>query len=378
MRVASVLCVGSLGTLVFLIIEALGARRPAAWLGGALLILASLSNDGLAANTELFMAVCTASAVLAALTTRSGLAVGVLLGAAFMIKYVSACEAPAVFLLFVWRARSWRAAAMVPLGAALPLAAAVLVYAAAGALPAFWADAVMSNLRRAAAPLTWGAVDYALRVQALRWGSLYAVAAFCWAWPGRRLPSGWFLALWLAGGLAGAAAAKSFYDHYFLQVLPVLCVIAALAWSCLPVRPWRWALAMLVAAPPACAAATALEETQVPDEPRAAAAALNEAHAATLYVFDTQPILYALTGTTPPTRYVLPSVLTGPLLPAVAGVDPLTELNRILATAPGFIARRADPQNENEAMLAQLDRTLAANYQAFGTYGDIALYQRKP
>ncbi len=382
MRVASVLCVASLATLVFRIVEVLGGGRAAAWLGGGLLVLASLGNDGLAANTELFMAAFTAAAALAALTTgrrpiAGGVVVGVLLGASFLIKYVSLGEAVAVFALLVWRTRDWRVALAATLGGALPILLVLSTYAAAGALPLLWADAVTSNFRRAAAPLTWGAADYALHVQALRWGTLYAVAALGWLWaPLRRVPHAWFLALWLAAALAGALAAKSFYDHYFLEVLPVLCVIAALAWSRLPARPWRWALAALIAAPPAWAGAVALAQTRGPDEPRAAAAALNAAHATTLYVFDTQPILYALTGTTPPTRFVLPSVLTGPLLPAVAGVDPLAELNRILAKKPQFIARRTDPQNENQAMLARLNQALETDYHPFETDGDIALYRR--
>jgi hypothetical protein len=376
MRVASVVCVGALATIVFRIVEVMGGGRGAAWLGGLLVVLVSLSNDGLAANTELFMAALTAGAVLAALTTRGGLLVGVLLGAAFMVKYVAVVEAPVVCGLFLWRVREWRQAAWLVAGGALPLAAVVLLYFLAGALPVFWADAVMSNVRRAAAPLTWGAVDYQARLQAGRWGSLYLVAVLCWFWPGLRRSHGWFLGLWLAAGLLGAVAAKSFYDHYFLQVLPVLCVTAALAWSRLPAGAGRWALAALVAAPPAWAGAAALAQARGPDAPAAAAAALNGAHARGLYVFDTQPILYALTGTTPPTRYVLPSVLTGPLLPAVADVDPIAELNRILASAPPFIARRTDPQNENPAMLDRLNQELSRAYHLTGTYGDIAVYQR--
>jgi 4-amino-4-deoxy-L-arabinose transferase-like glycosyltransferase len=394
MRIATVLCVAGLASLVFAIVRALGGRRMAAWAGGLLLVLASLSNDGLAANTELFMAFFTSAAVLAALRTRSGLAVGLCLGLAFMVKYVAVCEAPAVLLLFAWRVRQWRPAALVPVGAALPLVLTVLVYAAAGALPLFWADAVLSNLRRAQAPLSGAALSYALHVQLVRWGTLYAVAGlFClWALV-RRAPGGWFLCLWLAGGLAGAAAAKSFYDHYFLQVLPALCVTTALAgarlkpWSGLWSGPWsgpwrrnaaaRLAMAALVAAPPAWAAQIALRAAMTPDEPRAAATAILAAHARSLYVFDTQPILYALTGLTPPTRYVLPSVLTGTFLPTVAGIDPLAELNRILATSPQVIARRADPVGETLSLVSTLDRTLAADYRAVGTYGEIEIFERK-
>jgi hypothetical protein len=136
-------------------------------------------------------------------------------------------------------------------------------------------------------------------------------------------------------------------------------------------------MAALVAAPPAWAAQIALRAAMTPDEPRAAATAILAAHARSLYVFDTQPILYALTGLTPPTRYVLPSVLTGTFLPTVAGIDPLAELNRILATSPQVIARRADPVGETLSLVSTLDRTLAADYRAVGTYGEIEIFERK-
>ena len=67
MRLASVACVSLLAFAVFRITEVLAAERAAAWVAGGALVLCALSNDGLSANTELFMACFTALAVWAVL-----------------------------------------------------------------------------------------------------------------------------------------------------------------------------------------------------------------------------------------------------------------------------------------------------------------------
>jgi len=181
-----------------------------------------------------------------------------------------------------------------------------------------------------------------------------------------------FLAAWLLGGLVGVASAKSFYDHYFLQILPVLCVILGLWFAALPRARVVFLLAML--ALPAWAAWTAYGDTQGPDVPRLIAADLPRG--ASIYVFDSQPILYALTGATPPTRYVLPTELTGKTLPYVAGVNAPAEVQNILAGAPEFIIRRATmPSAANPAIYALLDRALAARYQPWRSYTGVVVYK---
>jgi 4-amino-4-deoxy-L-arabinose transferase-like glycosyltransferase len=381
-RFATVVFVSVLAFTVFKITQELTANRQAAWLAGAALVLCSLSNDGLSANTELFMATFTALAVLAALTTDRGLLVGLLLGAAFMVKYVAVFEAPVVFLLFLFRQRRAGAGLAVLLGAALPLSATILLYAAAGRLGIWWDDSIASNFRRVDVPFTAEALDYTFRTQLLRWGPmlLAGLAVFPAALI-RRRGSEIFLAAWLLGGALGVVVAKSFYDHYFLQILPVLCVIFGW-WSVGLPRPLTrvcFALVMLVL--PADAAIWALRNAAGPDVVAEVAAALKTQHPASIYVFDTQPILYALTGQTPPTRYVLPSELIGNSLPQVAGVNAAAEVARILATKPEFILRRSapstDPSTINPAIYAQTDAVLAARYQLWRRYHGISVYRLK-
>jgi len=376
MRVASLCFVAALAFAVFRITEVLTRAREAAWVAGFAVVIGSLSNDGLSANTELFMATFTAYAVLAALTTESGLLVGVLLGAAFMVKYVAVFEAPMVFLLLLWRARSWRAGVLCVLGAGLPLGAVMALYALAGDFP-LWVDcSVLSNFRRVAAPVTQTALDYALHVEIWRWGTLYlaGLAMAGWAVARRGFPEV-FLAAWLLGGLVGVAASKSFYDHYFLQVLPVLCVTLGVWFGRLPGGVLRAGFVVAALAPPVLAAGTALREATGPDVIRQVGAELKTR---SLYVFDSQPILYALTGAAPPTRYVLPSELIGLTLPKVAGVDPVAEVARILATRPEFIARRDPaPVNMDAAVYAEMDAALAKGYGVWRRYPGVVIYKEK-
>jgi 4-amino-4-deoxy-L-arabinose transferase-like glycosyltransferase len=370
-RLATVLVVALLAWTVAAITESLTANRAAGIFGGFTFIIASLTNDGLAANTELFMAAFTARAMLAALQRRPAALIGLLIGCACMVKYVAVFEAPVIFLYVVWQERRLSPGLLLLAGAALPLAFVIALYGAYGQLPVWYADSIAANFRRVAAPLTEAALLSAVQTQAVRWGTLLALglATICTA---RRRP---LLAAWLLAGLAGAAAAKSFYDHYFLQILPALAVIAGSWFARVPARD-RLAFVLVIWFLPASAGAAALADAMHPDVPRQIAAALKDAGAKSLYVFDSEPILYALTDTAPPTRYVLPSVLTGKLLPAVAGVDAPAELGRILATCPAYIVRRTDPARDTPQTRAILNHNLQKNYVLWRHFYGTDVYRR--
>jgi 4-amino-4-deoxy-L-arabinose transferase-like glycosyltransferase len=381
-RLAMVLCVSLLAYAVFRITRVLTGDEAAGLVAGGALILCSLSNDGLASNTELFMACCTALAVWVSLTTERAFLVGLLLGAAFMIKYVSIFEAPAIFFYYLARHRRPAASFVMLLGAAVPVALAALLYAAHGQLGLWWATSVASNFRRAGTPFTAQAFDYEMPVQALRWGTLYlAGLALLVLAAARRRPAELFLAFWLLGGAVGVVAAKSFYDHYFLQILSVLCVILGVLFARLGGAAWLRAVFLVAAlALPTWAARTAIGHSLTPDIPGEVGAALRS-EPGSLYVFDTQPIIYALSGKTPPTRFVLPSELIGRTMPRVAGADPVTEVQRILNSAPEFIVRLSQPVTDpaiiNPTVYAEVDEAIAAHYQLWRRYPGILVYQRK-
>ncbi len=372
LRLASMICVSALALTVWRLTWHLTGNASASLAAGFVLVVASLSNDGLAANTELFMALFTALAVLAALgdgrPLARGFVTGLCLGTAFMIKYVMVFEGAAILLLLL-NQQGGRALGAAVLGGMLPIAAVVALYAQAGQLELWWVCSVASNFRRADAPITAGALSYALRTECLRWGPLFcALPALISARRGR-----WCLGLWLLGGCLGVVGAKSFYDHYFLQLLPILSIACGLLIARLPRLRVLATLALL--ALPAAAAINALREATLPDIPAEIAAILPTG---SLYVFDSQPILYALTGETPPTRFVLPTVLTGFLLPHVAGVDPVAEVSRILDQKPQFIIRRNPPPALQTPVYALLDAHLAAHYHLWRHFLLTDVYQLNP
>ncbi len=398
------------------------SRRRLAGLAAGAYILGSLSNDGLSANTETFMECFSVLAVLCAIRPefragRRGFCVGLLFGLACMTKYVAVFEAPAIgfALLFYRPAAGWGAAARSVAGAAggalLVPGVTALVYAATGHFGIWWQCSIASNLLRVAATVPAGQLHSVLFIILPRWLPMVAGAACLVAAapvalarvlrtrqfaPAQRAHC--LLFLWLAGGAAGLSSAKSFYDHYFLQILPVLCLclVWALAWLAPRLGAWRGlALFGAVLVIPGWAGfATLAEATQpliaadggfTPDVPARVAqdlrAALGPGKTANppLYVFDGQPILYALTGTTPPTRYVLPSVLTGCFLARMAGVDAATEVARILGEDPIFIVSSdvppTSPKNLDRAVYAELDAALAGRYSLWRHYPDTKIYR---
>ncbi len=404
-------------------------RLVCAVFAGVAFIICSLSNDGLAANTEIFMAGFTACAVLCAISPGwfanrpglRGLATGLLFGLAFMTKYVAIFEAPAIGFLLLFVApgtlrERMRGCLGAVCGFALPLLTTVLLYAAAGHLRVWWDCSIASNFLRVAAPISGGALSYVLGLQLTRWLPLFAAAALLLALApllvlhvARRLAAGarmvgrtalfhMFLLLWLAGGCVGVAAAKLFYDHYFLQILPVLCVSLALVLARFTGRMALWQREVLFAAIlviPCFGAGEALMGACLPlmsaasgeaaphqDTPARIAAAIAKLPAGApkqVYVFDYQPIIYSLAGQTPPTRYAFPSVLTKCFLAHVAGVRAAAEIHRILAGDPEFIVRSQYPLTGpaviNQAVYDEVNEDISARYDLWRSYGDAAVYR---
>jgi len=415
MRIAAVAAISVTAYVVRRIALIITQDRGAGMFAGVAYIICSLSNDGLAANTEPFMAAFTAAAVLVALldgpAVRIAVLAGLLAGCAFMVKYVAIFEDPAILTLILLRHRRAQAPVLtlaVLAGAAVPLGLTAWLYWQAGKLPLWWDASIVSNFRRAQKTITQSALAAAAQLEMLRWGSLFAggLVVLGAAVPilkrlarlGRDEQNHLFLALWLLGGCCGVVAAKSFFDHYFLQLLPVLCVAAAWVMHRLP-RPrpvWLGALfALAVLALPALAAGTAWRDALGPvlsfsdgwpklhaDVPAQIAADIRPALAASpgaaIYVFDDQPIIYSLTHEAPPTRFAFPSILTTSFLANVAGVDAVAEVARILASRPLFIIRRTQPpigtNPLNPAVYAEMNSALAMHYLLWRNYPGSEVY----
>jgi 4-amino-4-deoxy-L-arabinose transferase-like glycosyltransferase len=98
-----------------------------------------------------------------------------------------------------------------------------------------------------------------------------------------------------------------------------------------------------------------------------------------IYVVDTQPIIYFLTGARIPTRYPFPPHLViNKGLPNISGIDPLEELDRILAKNPRFIIRKWDENNpdlaeESKYFFQKLDRRINEAYKLEYSVEDVVI-----
>lgn len=392
--------------------------------------LFSTQNGGLASNAEIMFAPFTVGALLL-LAARAGLpatilsqrrlaffAAGLLMGLAIQIKSVAGAELLAALawigLAIVASRRAGQptpartallAASLLILGALLPLLAAAGYFALRG----LWSDYVYANFTaasiylRLAPPLAPMRVAETLLAQvrgaALLW--LAALAAAPLAWLIRRSHprvSLHLLALgvWLAFTLAATLLSRRFYPHYFLQVLPPLSLLAAAVIvqavqldSALPRARQALLIGLIVAiglAQPAArplraSAAEALallRRTQRTELLVYTAGYLRERMAPDdyLYVAEGDPILYYLTDAPLPTRYLLPPLLNDDLAPMI-GVDPLAELERIMALRPRYVVL-LEEYRRDPAFLARLQAHLARDYALERSIQGILLYRLAP
>jgi 4-amino-4-deoxy-L-arabinose transferase-like glycosyltransferase len=429
MRVAGVAAIGAGAVLVYRITRHLlrdlspTTAELAGALAGALFVVTTMADDGIASNTEIFMEAFTCLGMLWALTPtgrirgRRSFAIGLSLGAAFMLKYVAVFDMFAVFLamtLLPGRTRSglagiWsvtKQGLVFSAGALAPFVAAVLLYAAHGALGVFIQASLLSNLRRVAIPVSGDSFLGAFGAQAALYPALYAALL----WVVVRVVRGagrlemLVLLFWVVTASIGIASGGLYFSHYFIQLLPVLCIAVGLTAG--QAAAWlrglsRAALLLLIAAglvTPIGAAATDVGR-MIPvmmrapvgfgplrDTPAEAARDLRpelaQAPGETLYVFDGEPVLYSLLHARLPTRYVFPSFLLSRLLSYTVNIDPVAQLDGIMAAKPLFVVRRRFPgpqpaQTRNVAVYAKMAADLAADYSVWRVYDDMVVYRRR-
>jgi 4-amino-4-deoxy-L-arabinose transferase-like glycosyltransferase len=429
MRVAGVLAIAATAILAWRItrhllrdLAPLTAELAGA-LAGVLFIVTTISADGIASNTEIFIEAFTGLGMLLALTPpgRIGwgraLVIGLSLGIAFMIKYVAVFDMLAVFLAMTalpgrtraGLARLWdvlRLGVIFSLGALAPFVAAVLLYAAHGAFGVFLQASLLSNLRRVAIPVSGNSFLSAFWGQAVVYPALYAALLWLLARLARARGAGRaeivLLMVWTVTASIGVASGGLYFSHYFIQILPVLCIVLGVtvgqAAALLKAAP-KAAILILAAAgsiPPVYAATVDLGR-MIPIDRRPAQGfgplrdtaaevaadlkpELARAPGQTIYVFDGEPVLYSLLQARLPTKYVFPSFLLSRLLSYTVNIDPMAQLDRIMAERPLFVIRRRDPgyqspQTRNVAVYAKMAADLAAEYTVWRVYDSMVVYR---
>lgn len=359
------------------------AASPAAWSWAARLAapaaFAALSaypagSLGFAANTELFVA---AFLTLAACALRRAWESqrparwawlsGAAAGAALMTKPTCLWTTAAFAALLAWQGRGPRLnrlAAYAAGGALAPLAF-VFYFAARGGLALFWEDAVRHNMDYARVALATGAwqsqLEWLARTVApvLLKGSWPACVLAGFGLWGVQAKTGTrdavLIVAWLATGLAGLTAGLFFFPHYFLQVLPAVCLAGGLGVERLCSRR-RWlgpVLSAALAVYPAAAAARAffVDPPEVlakgllypnPLYESVAAADYIRTHSSaedSIYVFGSEPQIYVYAGRRCATEHI--TVLPLTMYPKPG--DGAAELAKLSAAQPKFVVFATQP-----------------------------------
>jgi 4-amino-4-deoxy-L-arabinose transferase-like glycosyltransferase len=431
MRVAGVLAIAATAVLVYRLTRHLLRDLPpltaelSGALAGVLYIATTIPDDGVASNTEIFMEAFTCLGMLLALAPAGrirasrALGIGLSLGAAFMLKYVAVFDMFAVFLAMtalpgrtrVGLIRLWdvvKLGLIFSLGALAPFLAAVLVYEAHGALGVFLQASLLSNLRRVAIPVSGNSFLGAFWSQALLYPTLYT--ALLWlvmrlmASRGAGRLEMLVLLFWAVTASIGVASGGLYFSHYFIQLLPVLCIAVGLAVG-QATAWWRTAPRALLLVLVAVGLVTPIHEAAIDigrmipvvmrppvgfgplrDTPAEVARDLEpelaKSAGQTIYVFDGEPVLYSLLHARLPTKYVFPSFLLSRLLSYTVNIDPLAQLDGIMAQRPLFVIRRRfpgyqPPQTRNVAVYAKMEADLAADYSVWRVYDDMVVYRRR-
>ena len=379
-RLLGLLAVSATAWILYLTVRILGGPRAVGIGAGLLYIIHTAILAGLATNTELLFApfTCAALAIgVHALRARTALswgslvAMGLLVGWALTIKQVVVplgCLSFALPMLpaYVRGSLTLRRgvvmAAAYALLCATPTLAFALAYFLKGDLAAFLDGSFLAPLRYIQHPIPLTAVAHEV---------LKACFSLCWlivlalvavvrigaphSFSGERAATN-FALLWFLAGCIAVASPGQFYGHYFLILVPPLCLLAAIgAWRL--ARMARPSLAVGLFACLVIATASdiwldrfphlirlgrlsdccTLGSTAKPDVPRLVADRIADelAPGEPIFMFNYQPIVYFLSRAALPTKFTFPVQLVG--TPNFTGVDLDAELARVLASKPHFI-----------------------------------------
>ncbi|MBO9574998.1 MAG: glycosyltransferase family 39 protein [Sphingobium sp.] len=296
---------------------------------------------------------------------RDGLLAMLLVGLAVQVKYTVVLEGMWFGLMLLWigRRRGLGVARLAGL-ALLWIAAALLPtllawggYAAMGQSKAWVFANVTSIFLRAPMPFDDLLGELAGGIATM----LLLFVAACLGWRRRERHAGSaFLLGWAVVALLALVAVRSFSPHYWIPSVVPLVLIAAPALDAMK----RLAAGLVLLA---LVVGQALVGIYIYGKGDARTVAHMKAAIGPtphcLYVFDGFPALYQATGSCLPSPYLFPSLLNGVMEESAIGVDPVTEVTRIMASRPDAVVLDEPRWSlRNMKTNAVVDRELAAHY----------------
>ncbi len=392
-RVAAMLAVA----LTALLLAAEARRRwgeKAAWLAALLFVGASVAfapQDGQAANFEIFMLPAMTAGVLLAARDRPRGA-GAALALATLSKQTGAATLlPVLYLAYRYRGR--RGIGMVLTAFAAPLAVVALLVGPGDLV--FWAVAGNGSYFGLGTATAYVAGLFAVMTFAFVACNLPIVWSLPIAWRRRVRGVDTDLWLWLLSGALSVAVGLRFFGHYYLQLLPPLCLLSASALVRLPARYVRATVGLSLVAGVGFAIVGFVARPWA-DEPKyQRVSKYLEDHLRPhdrVFVWGHTPEVYWASGALPGTRFLSDGFVNGDWggrPPGDTSADVPTPGARamlmedlyfrrpryILDTTPGAIR---GSQYYPMKTLPELQRYVDRDYRYVRTIDGYAIYERRP
>lgn len=207
---------------------------------------------------------------------------------------------------------------------------------------------------------------------------------------------------WIVVGIVGVSVSRLFWSHYFLQLIPALCLIASIVISKMvsPVfhKSYYLGVACLIIISVGASYNFVKEYIKYSldifvkryvygyenygDLAKQISSYLeNNIHNGDyVYIVDYYPIIYDLTNAAIPTKYVFPPFLIGNSSKKIINVDSLFELNNILKLNPKYIVKkheRPDPQGTDDQFYSLLLSHIDKFYEFDRSFSGIDIYVSK-
>ena len=205
--------------------------RRAGWIAGLLCVLAMVAfapQDGQAANFEVFLLPAMTAAVLLARRGKAGSS-GVAVAVATLAKQTGAATLLPVAYL-VWKARGRQGLGRAALGFAIPLG--LVAFALGPGQLLYWTVLGNGSYVSVGTASLYVASTFVLMTLAWLACNLPIVWRLPEAWTARRRPTrdggpDTDLWLWLISAALSVAVGLRFFGHYYIQLIPPLCLLTA-------------------------------------------------------------------------------------------------------------------------------------------------------
>jgi len=373
--------------------------RRAGWIAGLLCVFAMVAfapQDGQAANFEVFMLPAMTAAVLLARRGKSGSS-GVAVAVATLAKQTGAATLLPVAYL-VWKARGKKGIGRAALGFAIPLG--LVAFALGPGQLLYWTVLGNGSYVSIGAASVYVVSTFVLMTLAWVACNLPIVWRLPEAWSARRQRArdggtDTDLWLWLISAALSVAVGLRFFGHYYIQLIPPLCLLTAGSLARATRRVGTMTLAFAAIAAVAFSAAGYFMSPYGSEPAYQSVSKFLATHSKKndrVLVWGSVPEIYWASNLRPATRFITTSTLTDSF-PGRPAIDATPEKSSTLiwdwfyedlgAHPPRFIVDTspADIRGAEYTPMVRfprLEEIVASQYRYDTSINGIAVYERRP